>query len=72
MCDYKVVGSAGDGFGFFASEGSNKVPIDTQPIIKQDIDLNIIMNNLSVKAENIRGIPGTPGFTWVIANDIEV
>ena len=48
------------------------MPIDSQPIVKQDIDLNIFVNTMIVKPENIRSIPGVSGFIWIIANDVQV
>ena len=66
------MGSAGDGFGFFASQGSNKQPFERKAVLTQDIDLNIFMNTLSIKEEQLVRVPGAPGFTWIRLKQEEV
>ena len=65
MCDYKLVGSAGDGFGFYASEGSNKFPGSARATLTQDIDVNIFINTLTIEKRHLKPVAGALGFTWV-------
>ena len=65
VCDCKLVGSAGDGFGFFASQGNNKLPFEALPVLKQDIDLNIFLNSIQLNPEHLHAITGTKGFTKI-------
>ncbi|XP_067946257.1 uncharacterized protein [Watersipora subatra] len=65
VCDYKVVGSAGDGFGFFPSQGSNTHLGENRSVLTQDIDLNIFMNKLKPTKNNLIAVPGAEGFTWI-------
>ena len=65
MCDYKLVGSAGDGFRFYASEGSNKFPGSARATLTQDIDINIFINTLPIEKRHLKPVAGALGFTWV-------
>ena len=65
MCDYKLVGSAGDGFGFYASEGSNKFPGSARATLTQDIDINIFINTLPIEKRHLKPVAGALGFTWL-------
>ena len=65
VCDSKLVGSAGDGFGFFASQGNNKLPFEALPVLTQDIDLNIFLNSVQLNQEHLHAIPGSEGFTKI-------
>lgn len=59
------MGSAGDGFGFFLSQGSNRHLLEKKSVLTQDIDLNIFIETMKVKPENIINVPGSTGFTWI-------
>ena len=65
ICDSKLVGSAGDGFGFFASQGNNKLPFEALPVLTQDMDLNIFLNGIQLNPEHLLAIPGSEGFTKI-------
>ena len=64
-CDCKLVGSCGDGFGFFPSEGSDVHPRLNLPTVKQDIDINMFLNTLTLQKENVQKVPGAPGFVSI-------
>ena len=66
------MGSARDGFGFFPSQGSNKHLLEKSSVLTQDIDLNIFINTINVKRENLIPIPGIKGFTWIRFSEQEV
>ena len=72
VCDCKVVGSAGDGCGFFPSEGSNINPVNKMSAIKQDIDMNIFLNTIQLREENVWSIPGALGFARIVFSTTEV
>ena len=71
-CDYKLVGSSCDGFGFYASLGANRVPRSEKAIINQDIDLNIFSNTIQLERRHLISIPGAPGFSWIVITGQEV
>lgn len=68
--DYKVVGSAGDGFGFYASQGTNKHAFEKTAVLTQDIDLNIFINSLVPQKRHL--VESATGFTWIILSQAEV
>ena len=72
ICDYKVVGSASESFGFYPSQGSNKKPFQSQGLLNQDIDMNIFINTLRIEEHNLVSIPHAPGFTWIRLSKEEV
>lgn len=63
--DYKVVGSASDGFGFYASQGSNKHIFEDKSALTQDVDLNIFLNSVAIEPRHAAAIPYSTGFTWI-------
>lgn len=67
-----MVGSSGDGFGFYASEGSNKLPFSERAIINQDIDINVFLNTLKLERIHLLPIPGANGFVWIAISGDEV
>lgn len=72
MCDYKLVGSADDGFGFFPSLGSNKHPLQRKSVMTQDIDVNIFLSQIEVQSHNLLPCAGGKGFTWIILDEDQV
>ena len=72
ISDIKLVGSANDGFGFFASIGSNKHLLQRKSVLTQDIDLNIFLNTIQVTEENLIPCAGGPGFTWIRLSQVQV
>ena len=72
ICDYKLVGSAGDGFGFFALQGSNRHLLQKKSVLTQDIDMNIFLNTLTIREENLYRIAGATGFCWITLTEEEV
>ena len=72
VCDYKIVGSAGDGFGYFASAGSNKHLMEQKSVLTQDVDLNIFLNNISIREDHCKAIEGSIGFTFLKFSPDEV
>lgn len=72
MSDYKLVGSAADKFGFYASEGTNKLPQTNRSVLTQDIDINIFVNTLKLRRCHLKAIPGALGFTWIFLPTQEV
>ena len=72
--DYKVVGSAGDGFGFYLTQGSNRHLGEKRAVLTQDIDLNIFINTVDVKPDSLRrlSLTGARGFTWIALTEDEV
>ena len=70
--DCKIVGSAGDGFGFFASLGSNKHACQEKALVTQDIDINIFFNSLELDPRNISPVLEETGFTWIYTTKQQV
>lgn len=66
------MGSAGDGFGFFPSQGSNKHLFEDRAVLTQDIDLNVFMNTLVPEKKNLVAVPEAEGFTWIKLSKNEV
>ena len=70
------MGSAGDGFGFYASasasEGVNRCPYSSKATSTQDIDINIFINTLTIKQKHLKPVAGALGFTWISLPNHEV
>lgn len=66
-----MVGSAGDGFGFYASQGTNQHIFEENTVLTQDIEY-IFLNSIKVEPHHLEAVPESVGFTWIKLSPSEV